>query len=111
MSFKKSLKYLNDMSYQMDHIWEAPSRLEKSQALIFLKKSAIILRQDFLKTLYMYFLAPSGAKGVTLSVCLSGSGLWSVSGIFKTSPSAFLAYFVGQTEPKILRLVVLLVQS
>ena len=51
VSFKKSLKYLNDIFYQMDNIWEAPSRLKKSQALIFLKKSAIILRQDFLKTL------------------------------------------------------------
>ena len=36
----------------MDHIWEAPSVLIKSLALIFLKKSAFILRQDFLKTLY-----------------------------------------------------------
>ena len=39
--------------YQMDHIWEAPSVLIKSLALIFLKKSAFILRQDFLKTLYV----------------------------------------------------------
>ena len=46
MSFKKSLKYLNDIFYQMDHIWEAPSRLKKSQALILLKKSAIILRPN-----------------------------------------------------------------
>ena len=53
MSIKKSLKYLNDIFYQMDHIWEALSRLKKSQALICLKKSAIILRQDFLKTLYV----------------------------------------------------------
>ena len=39
----------------MDHIWEAPSELKKSLALIFLKKSAIILQQDFLKTLYVLF--------------------------------------------------------
>ena len=38
----------------MDHIWEAPSRFKKSQALIFLKKLAIILRQDFLMTLYVF---------------------------------------------------------
>ena len=31
----------------MDHIWEAPSRLKKSLAPIFLKKLAITLRQDF----------------------------------------------------------------
>ena len=37
----------------MDHIWEAPSRLKKTLALIFLKILAIILRQDFLKTLYI----------------------------------------------------------
>ena len=36
----------------MDHIWEAPSKLKKTLALIFLKILAIILRQDFLKTLY-----------------------------------------------------------
>ena len=34
----------------MDHMWEAP---KKSLAPIFLKKLAIILRQDFLRTLYM----------------------------------------------------------
>ena len=38
----------------MDHIWEAPSRLKKTLALIFLKILAIILRQDFLKTLYIH---------------------------------------------------------
>ena len=37
----------------MDHIWEAPSRLKKTLALIFLKILAIILRQDFLRTLYI----------------------------------------------------------
>ena len=37
----------------MDHIWEALNRLQKSLTLIFLKKLAIILRQDFLKTLYL----------------------------------------------------------
>ena len=37
----------------MDHIWEAPSRLKKTLALIFLKILAIILRQDFLRTLYL----------------------------------------------------------
>ena len=36
----------------MDHIWGAPSSFKKSLALIFLEKLAIILRQDFLKTLY-----------------------------------------------------------
>ena len=36
----------------MDHIWGAPCGLKKSLALIFLMKSAIILRQEFLKTLY-----------------------------------------------------------
>ena len=36
----------------MDHILEAPGALKKSLALTFLNKSAFILRQDFLKTLY-----------------------------------------------------------
>ena len=36
----------------MDHMWEAPSRLKKSLSPIILKKLAIILRQDFLRTLY-----------------------------------------------------------
>ena len=39
----------------MDHIWGAPSRLKKLLALIFLKKLSIVLRQEFLKTLYMIF--------------------------------------------------------
>ena len=39
----------------MDHILGARSGLKKSLALLFLKKSAIILRQDFLKTLYIYY--------------------------------------------------------
>ena len=51
---KRSLWIFKRTIYQMDHIWEAPSGLKKSLALIFLKKSAIILRQDFLKTLYIY---------------------------------------------------------
>ena len=37
----------------MNHIWEAPSMLKKTLAHIFFKKLAIILRQDFLKTLYV----------------------------------------------------------
>ena len=37
----------------MDHIWGAPSSLKKLLAPIFLKKLAIILRQDFLRTLYV----------------------------------------------------------
>ena len=77
-----------------------------------------------------HFLAPSGAQGVTLSVCpaqsvikgtqlnlhqpnlrsFSGLYLRSLSGLslvcLKSLPlSAFLAYFKGQTESKILRLV------
>ena len=36
---------------------------------------------------------------------LSQVSLWSLSGLFRISLSAFLAHFVGQTEPKILRLV------
>ena len=39
----------------MDHIWWAPSRLKKTFALIFLEKLAILLQQDFLKTLYLHF--------------------------------------------------------
>ena len=52
------------------------------------------------------------------NVCLSGTslskalnihisllGLGAVSGLFKLSHSALLLYFVGQTEPKILSLV------
>ena len=42
----------------MDHIWGAPSRLKKSLALIFLKKSAFILRQEFLNTLYIVLISP-----------------------------------------------------
>ena len=38
----------------MDHIWGAPSRLKKLLALIFLKKLSIVLRQEFLKTLYVF---------------------------------------------------------
>ena len=41
----------------MDHIWGAPSRLKKLLAPIFLKKLAIILRQDFLRTLYVSLLS------------------------------------------------------
>ena len=37
----------------MDHMWEAPSRLKNSLSPIILKKLAIILRQDFLRTLYI----------------------------------------------------------
>ena len=38
----------------MDHIWGgSPQWAQNSLALIFFKKSAIILRQDFLKTLYI----------------------------------------------------------
>ena len=48
---KSSLKDFTILFSQMDHIWEAPSGLKRSLALIFLKKSAIILRQEFLKTL------------------------------------------------------------
>ena len=48
---KKSSKNLTGIFYQMDHIWWAPSRLKKTFALIFLEKLAILLRQDFLKTL------------------------------------------------------------
>ena len=40
----------------MDHIWGAPSRLKKLLALIFLKKLSIVLRQEFLKTLYASFV-------------------------------------------------------
>ena len=49
---KRSLWTFKRTIYQMDHIWGARSGLKKSLALLFLKKSAIILRQDFLKTLY-----------------------------------------------------------
>ena len=52
---KKSSKNLTGIFYQMDHIWWAPSRLKKIFALIFLEKLAILLRQDFLKTLYLMF--------------------------------------------------------
>ena len=51
MDFKKSSKNLGGMFCQIDHIWWAPSRLKKTCALIFLEKLAILLRQDFLKTL------------------------------------------------------------
>ena len=69
IDFKKSSKNLTGIFYQMDHIWWAPSRLKKTYALIFLEKLAILLRQDFLKTLYVdtiqhnnvfYFLTESG---------------------------------------------------
>ena len=53
--FKKSSKNLTGIFYQMDHIWWAPSRLKKTFALIFLEKLAILLQQDFLKTLYLHF--------------------------------------------------------
>ena len=49
----------------MDHIWEAPSRLKKTMALIFSKKLAIILRQDFLKTLYICKKYEAGSSGVS----------------------------------------------
>ena len=44
------------------------------------------------------FLAPTGAQGVTLSVCLS------VRHKFQVSLRSLCAYIVRQTEPKILRL-------
>ena len=53
---KKSSKNLTGIFYQMDHIWWAPSGLKKTFALIFLEKLAILLRQDFLKTLYTYYV-------------------------------------------------------
>ena len=49
--FKSAFKDLRRLSYQMDHIWVAPSLLKEALLLIFLEKLAIILRQDFLKTL------------------------------------------------------------
>ena len=52
IDFKKSSKNLTGIFYQMDHIWWALSRLKKMLALIFLEKLAILLWQDFLKTLY-----------------------------------------------------------
>ena len=52
VDFKKSSKNLTGIFYQMDHIWWALSRLKKMLALIFLEKLAILLWQDFLKTLY-----------------------------------------------------------
>ena len=54
IDFQKSSKNLTGLFYQMDHIWWAPSRLKKTLALIFLEKLAILLRQDFLKTLYYH---------------------------------------------------------
>ena len=53
---KRSLLTFKRTIYQMDHIWGARSGLKKSLALLFLKKSAIILRQDFLKTLYTKYI-------------------------------------------------------
>ena len=67
------------MFYQMDHIWEAPSKLKKTLALIFLMILAIILRQDFLKTLYVisYLFIKTMNLGsnitYTLSLVLHGS--------------------------------------
>ena len=69
------------------------------------------------------FLAPSGAQGVTICVCLfvlsvltwlsQSSSLWlrsllHLSWVFLRS---LWAYFVGQTEPKILRLVYMSFES
>ena len=55
----------------MDHIWEAPSRLKKLLVFLFLKKLAIILRQDFLRTLYisvfMINVEVSGASAGSLA--------------------------------------------
>ena len=48
----------------MDHIWEAPSRLKKTLALIFLKILAFILRQDFLRTLYVVIADESMTKQI-----------------------------------------------
>ena len=47
----------------MDHIWGAPSGFKKSLALIFLEKSVIILRQDFLKTPYVSATLTPGLVG------------------------------------------------
>ena len=55
MDFKKSSKKLGGISYQMDHIWWALRSLKKTFALMFLEKWAILLQQDFLKTLYLHF--------------------------------------------------------
>ena len=59
--FFKSSKNLGGIFYQMDHIWWAPNRLKKTFALIFLEKLAILLQQDFLKTLYVVTCAHSKA--------------------------------------------------
>ena len=56
IDFKKSSKNLRGIFYQMDDIWWAPSRLKKTFALIFLEILAVLLRQDFLKTLYLQFI-------------------------------------------------------
>ena len=53
----------------MDHIWGAPSRLKKSLSPIFLKKLAIILRQDFLRTLYIILATKPGDR---ILVAVSG---------------------------------------
>ena len=58
----------------------------------------------------MLFLAPSGAQVVEISVSLSVTvivclELWIFIFLAQVSLSFLLAYFVGKTEPKILRLV------
>ena len=53
MCFKKSLKYLNDIFYQMDNIWYAPSSLKKSPGLLIWEQYAISLCQLLWKTLYV----------------------------------------------------------
>ena len=68
----------------MDHIWEAPSRLKKTLAHIFFKKLAIILRQDFLKTLYTKF------------ACSTRLSIW----YFKKNIPLSVSTFSGPKLPK-----------
>ena len=98
-------------------MWQSSPSRSGSRALQSLREK-LLLPSDI-------FLAPSGAQGVTASVfpsgtkyyeslsmslrslsCLPKVSLRSVSGLIRPSFLAFLAYFVGQTEPKILCLVV-----
>ena len=100
-----------------------------------LLQGAITQRYPGLVLVLLNFLAPSGAQGVAMSVCLSvrqsvrhshslsralnlhlsGSGLshsslsqvslCSILGHSQVLHRSLIAYFVGMTEPKILRLV------
>ena len=82
------------------------NKLSNCIKLVFKTESKLweILLRKWDKVKY-YFLAPSGAQGVAIYVCPSRLELSILIFLAQLSLSAFKAYFIRMTEPKILRFV------